>query len=464
MSTQAHGARRIEEDPVFRAPRLNWQLSRLLIFGIVHLENSLNVLLRRVAPTDRTWKFPVGGGDSPSPLCFRVETSLCSGDEKFASLLEPLLGIPDSQYEVWLLDGSNEVFVGRGAHASQRLLSSNSSLTRSRVTALIQQFLEKRGLTSASSACDVRFCSVGALDGLELAVVLRYVGRMLVELLRKAGLWLNRPASSTNFEIHIGRRTSSGIDASSFNRVRPKPGTYVADPFLIEANGATYCFVEEFDFDQARGSIVTYELRNSKFVRRHQVLSEDFHISFPRILSINDQWFMTVESLEAGQIRLYRATQFPDTWQLDCLLMSDIKAVDPILFESKSRWYLLATTDVNDDKEFTSKLRLFVSQSDFRGPYTEHPHSPVKDSPLSGRNGGLIEGSDSLIRCAQVQDFGVYGKSLRLYQVTEVTPTTYREDLIGTIRVQGGGGVHHLSVLGELVAIDRFGQGELRTT
>ena len=46
------------------------------------------------------------------------------------------------------------------------------------------------------------------------------------------------------------------------------------------------------------------------------VLREPFHLSFPHVFSFDDEVFMVPETLGAGAVRLYRAIDFPDRWEL----------------------------------------------------------------------------------------------------------------------------------------------------
>ena len=76
-----------------------------------------------------------------------------------------------------------------------------------------------------------------------------------------------------------------------------------------------------------------------------------------------------------------------------------------------------------------------------------HARNPIVADPQMARNGGLLNGGADLFRVAQNRQFGSYGSSARLFQITHIDPKNYTEQLVSTIVpsfAPGISGTHHL--------------------
>src|SRR5690606_28109714 len=86
-----------------------------------------------------------------------------------------------------------------------------------------------------------------------------------------------------------------------------------------------------------------------------------------------------------------------------------------------------------------------------------HPQNPLLVDSMGGRNGGLVAEGHRLFRIGQCQSFERYGESLRVYEITQLTPQHYAEKLVREIKPQfrrGVLGTHHLSTDGAITVVD----------
>lgn len=217
-----------------------------------------------------------------------------------------------------------------------------------------------------------------------------------------------------------------------------KDAEFVADPFVFPQGDSLYLFYE-------RGLTISYGggwtgvigLATSKdglsWNDRGVVLRDPAIVSFPVIYEYANDIYMTVEGAGANNVRLFKATSFPNSWTcVDTILTGQWS--DPVIHEHNGMYYLFTSKPRNHD------LHLFYSSS-FLGPYTEHPASPVvKGDKARGRNAGvLFEVDDALYR--PVQDCSrMYGEQVRLMKIQELSVTGYRETEIDSSPILVGSG------------------------
>jgi len=234
-------------------------------------------------------------------------------------------------------------------------------------------------------------------------------------------------------------------------------GRYWADPFVYTRGGRTFCFVEELDPRTNRGHIAALEVVSSRLVEIGVALREPFHLSFPFVFEHQGELYMCPETSAAREVRLYRCLEFPLRWQLAQVLMRGVFAADPLLFEKGGRWWMLANIDEAETGDHCSELYLFSADSPLSTRWTPHPQNPLLVDSIGGRNGGLIVEGEKRYRIGQCQGFDRYGESLRVYEIKELSPERYAEELVGEIKPdfrKGLRGTHHLSTDGTTTVVD----------
>lgn len=105
---------------------------------------------------------------------------------------------------------------------------------------------------------------------------------------------------------------------------------WCADPFPIYYEGEWYIFVEIYHLYRTKARLGYYLLKQPD--RVHVILDEPFHLSYPNVFTWNGDIYMIPETYQAKQLRLYRASAFPDQWVLDSVLLENMSMVDASLF------------------------------------------------------------------------------------------------------------------------------------
>jgi hypothetical protein len=197
---------------------------------------------------------------------------------------------------------------------------------------------------------------------------------------------------------------------------------FVADPFMIRDNGIWYLFFELWNLDRDRGEIAVASSANAiDWTYQKMIIAEPFHLSYPTVFKWENDYYLIPESAEDNSVRLYKSTNFPTEWTYIKNLLTGRDFIDPSIFYYGDRWWLFAS---NLDQDI---LRLYYADN-LMGDWVEHPQSPlIQDNKKISRPGGrVIVLPDKIIRYAQDCE-NVYGELVRAFDITELTPTIYRE-------------------------------------
>jgi hypothetical protein len=194
----------------------------------------------------------------------------------------------------------------------------------------------------------------------------------------------------------------------------------VADPFLFRHAGAWHLFFEAVNLETDRGELAyatSDDCLHWKYVST--VLREPFHLSYPQVFSGDDGIYMIPETRQAGEIRLYRAEEYPKRWIHTHSLLKGPYA-DATVFRHAGCWWLFAQRGLDE-------LCLFWS-AQLTGPWQSHPASPLFAGNRSRtRPGGrvLVYGN-RLIRFAQ-DGWPNYGSRLRAFCIDRLDETAFEE-------------------------------------
>lgn len=224
--------------------------------------------------------------------------------------------------------------------------------------------------------------------------------------------------------------------------VKDVKATFVADPFLIKKDSMFYMFFEVFNDLTRQGDIGLAISRDcKKWTYSKIVLDEVYHISYPYVFEWRDGMYMIPESAQAGELKLYKAGNFPEEWQYVKTLLTG-EFGDHSLFQYQDKWWLFAGADPYNN----SSLRLFYSDS-LMGSWVEHPKSPIihKNANKARPGGRVIVYEDRVYRFAQDCD-PTYGAELNAFEVTALTDSTYEErsyDSNPILKAHGKGWARH---------------------
>lgn len=148
------------------------------------------------------------------------------------------------------------------------------------------------------------------------------------------------------------RKRKNGLlsDCSGFQIINNGYKGWYADPFLFDYNGETYLFAEYFSYKLNRGVIAysKYNKNTDSFSSYKEIITEDYHLSYPLIFEYNNEIYMLPEANESDSLYFYRAVEFPEKWEKTKSLLDDIRLVDTTPFFIDNNLYAIGL-DISDN-------------------------------------------------------------------------------------------------------------------
>ena len=264
------------------------------------------------------------------------------------------------------------------------------------------------------------------------AELLRHGRQLVGSWLRQRSRWRGRE-SSWSIAWHFAPDRAGSAPHTVLHRYRElvsPPDRFEADPFVVRDGERWWMFYEEFPWASRRGRIAVREMGPRGPVGEPRVvLDPPTHLSYPFVFRHEDQWYLMPESNESKRLDIYRATEFPWSWEPHATLLDPFDGVDATLHKhSDGRWYLFANLG-EPGISYDEELHLFFSDSPF-GPFSPHPENPVVADVRRARMAGrLFESGGALMRPAQ-RCAPLYGAGLVLHVVEELSPSAYRERVV----------------------------------
>jgi len=261
------------------------------------------------------------------------------------------------------------------------------------------------------------------------------------------------------------------FEHSKMITLQAEPFRYLADPFVISRDGRHYCFMEEMDYFNQRGSIAVYELTDNTGIRISTALAERFHLSFPYLFYFDGELYMCPECSESKSIRIYKCIEFPDLWKLENVIMNNISAADTMILMKNGRWWMFTNTDLAGTGDHCSELCIFYADNPLSECWMAHPDNPIILDASRARNAGYVVDGDTYFRCAQQQGFNIYGKRVMINKIVDLTESKYFESCCSVIEPPpnvGAVGTHHFHSNGAVTVFDfavhsRIKDGAART-
>jgi hypothetical protein len=201
----------------------------------------------------------------------------------------------------------------------------------------------------------------------------------------------------------------------------------VAHPFMIVTDSLYYMFFTAKDGKTDKGGIGLAESRNGlEWKYKHIVIHEPFVLSYPFVFRWQNDYYMIPEAHTETSVRLYKATQFPDKWQYEGDLLTGDHFISTTVIRYKEMWWMFTMRSGNET------LRLFYAQ-DLKGPWTEHPESPIVEKDLNiARPGGRPFIIDGILYRLGQDCYPTYGNQVHAFQITDISTKTYSEKMIET--------------------------------
>ena len=163
-----------------------------------------------------------------------------------------------------------------------------------------------------------------------------------------------------------------------------------ADPFLFEHEGRHHLFCEDVGGD-GRGVICHSELPadGARAEPPECVLARPYHLSYPFVFAHDGETFMIPETSAVKRVELYRARDFPRSWEREAILLDGIDAADATLIAHDGRLWLFAAIAA-DGASSLDELHLFSATScEDRG----RPTRATRSSPTCAAHGRQVRSS-----------------------------------------------------------------------
>ena len=368
----------------------------------------------------------------------------------FAEVLE---GRPDTPFTVERLrrpDGPREVLF-RGSVSTALLYGWNAIAVQARAFVYLRSVIQRLA-AGPVEPLDRRDAEVKAPRVTDLmSYGIKTARRSLGKSYRR------RSGREFNFQVAVARQGWPDCKFEGGTAIPNPPGAFLADPFSIAVDGTDYLFVEEFPFDTRKGVISAYRLGDSGAERIGVVLEEPYHLSFPFVFEHEGEIYMVPESGADRSVKLYKAMNFPTGWTEVKPLLSDVAAVDTVIFRHDSLWWMFTTIQGEGPGLNNAELHAFYSD-DPLGDWTPHALNPIVMDARKGRNGGFIrDGAGKPCRVAQVPGFTFYGAASAVYAIEELTPISYHESLVREVQptfFEDLDGTHHIHSVNGLTVYD----------
>ncbi|MGY3037090.1 hypothetical protein ACVIIV_006260 [Bradyrhizobium sp. USDA 4354] len=233
---------------------------------------------------------------------------------------------------------------------------------------------------------------------------------------------------------HIGWRFTDGAgvwqtgDLSGPSwKVLGDPGNhFYADPFPITWQGRTFVFFEDLDHRVGKGIISAIEFNDAGPLGEViPVLEEPWHLSYPFLIESDGALWMIPESSLHGDVALYKCVRFPDKWERDATLLSGLELADATITRHNGLHYLFGAWR-DGTGGYSDSLAIYYADR-LVGPWLPHASNPVLIDRASTRPAGnFVTLNDRLWRPVQNCADG-YGAALALAEVTELSPTTFKQ-------------------------------------
>lgn len=207
------------------------------------------------------------------------------------------------------------------------------------------------------------------------------------------------------------------------------PSNFVADPFLYIQGDVLYLFYETKSSVTWQGDIGVAQSVDNGATWQHLgiALDEEWHLSYPYVFGYNGNIYMVPEGSVNGDVRLYRATNFPLKWTLEKIILKK-PLVDSSIVLHEGKLWLFGSDNSGIATEQNGQLEIWYSESPL-GPWKPHKKNPIynTDKTKGARNGGRpFVYNGNLYRIGQ--DCGeTYGRTTRVFKIDVLTTDEFRE-------------------------------------
>lgn len=176
-----------------------------------------------------------------------------------------------------------------------------------------------------------------------------------------------------------------------FKYLTPPKDRAWADPFIVARDSKYYIFIEEYLYATQKGHISLIVMnKDGTFGPPVPVLKASYHLSYPFILTFDNDIYMIPESRKNRTIDLYRCTAFPHKWEFQKTLMEDCGAADSTLFQWQGKWWMFVNQLETKEASTCDELFLYYSDNPLSDNWIPHQRNPIVSDTKSERPAGRL--------------------------------------------------------------------------
>ena len=246
----------------------------------------------------------------------------------------------------------------------------------------------------------------------------------------------------------------SQADLTGFQWIESPRGHFWADPFLLEQDGVTWLFFEDYRYHEERGVIGVAPLGNDGSLGQARTcLDLPYHLSFPNVFEHGGEVFMIPETERNKTVELYRATRFPYEWKLEKVLFQGNLVDTSPWFDGRLWWFFAGAAE----PEGHVAISLLFCSDSLTGSWTAHPANPISSDVRTARNAGAIFSSGGKLFRPSQDCSGAYGRSVSFHEIITLNRENYAERAVLKMTAplsSGFSGMHTYNFRGRFEVID----------
>lgn len=201
-----------------------------------------------------------------------------------------------------------------------------------------------------------------------------------------------------------------------YNRVIPEiTEGFNADSMILDVNNRSYIFYEHYQNSHSKGVIACASLDlDGEIIDNNIIIQEEYHLSFPRVIRVEDKYYMFVESSADRSINVYENVEWPNIWRYTKSILTGRFIVDATsvliddeIFLFYSEKYSQSGSPINCSMIILDKSLNIISGS----------QQFISCGGSIGRLGGVLEFNNTTYICFQDYGFSSYGDGLVMYRL-----------------------------------------------
>ena len=235
---------------------------------------------------------------------------------------------------------------------------------------------------------------------------------------------------------------------------------YWADPFFIQNKKKNFLFFENFEIIKNKGKISYGEIVDGKIINIKDALNTNYHLSYPSIFKIKNNFFMIPESSKKKHVEIWISKKFPHNWKLYKKIFRNESWADINIFFSKNgdKW-LFGNKSSDKYLDHNSELYIYKILDNNFNNLKPHKLNPVIIDSRIARNAGKIfyNRKGEMIRPSQINIKEKYGYGININVIKKLNLEEYEEKTIKTFIPEKNfnvKGMHHISTSEDKIYID----------